>query len=290
MIFSDLHIHSSYSDGTLNPREIINLSTRNNLSCISITDHDSILSQRELKNLKCELNSVPGIELSSEFNGHEIHLLGYFIDIDNTELNNTLASIHNERIERIGRIIRQLNSINIDISYSEIEINKFVSIGRPHIAKLLIQKGYVSSIKEAFQMYLAKGKPGYIERYKINYKEALKLLKNCGGISVLAHPGEIYKGLNKEKLIKELKIYGLDGIEVFHPSHNVGEINSFYNISKKFRMVITGGSDYHGTESKLDINIGTIGLDENLTSKFFNYYFKQFKGNKNTLTLHDPII
>jgi predicted metal-dependent phosphoesterase TrpH len=222
---------------------------------------------------------VPGLELSTEYNGHEVHFLGYFIDVYNKDLIKVLDEIHKERVDRVYTIIDRLKKLEINISESDIKVDSFVSLGRPHIAKLLLDKGYVKSLREAFHLYLAKGKPAYIERFKINYKEALKLIKNSGGISVLAHPGELYKGIDIERLLRDLKIYGLCGVEVFHPSHGNKEINTFYNLSKKYKLVISGGSDYHGGNTKSEINIGAIGLDLNLTTKFLNYYNK-FNGGQ----------
>ncbi|HCW04539.1 MAG TPA: phosphatase, partial [Clostridium sp.] len=167
-----------------------------------------------------------------------------------------------------------LKSLNIDISATDLDVNKYVSLGRPHIAKILQDKGYVNSIKEAFYLYLAKDRPAYIERYKLNYKETLRLIAQSGGIPVLAHPGEIYKSISMEKFIKELRVYGLKGIEVFHPSHTSDAVNRFYNMAKKYKLVITGGSDYHGGNTRSDIRIGSVGLDYDLTKKLFKYYFK----------------
>ena len=280
MIYSDLHIHSTFSDGILTPSQIIDLAKCNGVEYISITDHDSVLSQSEILKEINDLKIIPGIELSSEYNGHEIHLLGYFINFNDASLNHVLEKIRQERIDRVHNIITQLNSLNCVISESDIELSKFVSLGRPHIAKILVEKGYAKSMHDAFAMYLAKGKPAYIERFKINYKEAVKLIGNCGGISVLAHPGEIYKGINKERLIQDLKMYGLNGIEVFHPSHKDKDRNDFYNLAIKYRLVITGGSDYHGSNTKVESGIGSKGLDKNLTSKFLNYYFKYIGGHK----------
>ncbi|SCN26062.1 Histidinol phosphatase of the PHP family protein [Clostridium sp. N3C] len=274
MIYSDLHIHSSYSDGNLSPKEIIRMAEASNIQCVSITDHDSISSQQQLTSLETSIKIVTGIELSSEYCGYEIHILGYFIDINNCELNNKLKIIQNTRIERVHNIVEKLKELDIDISLNDLDVNKYVSLGRPHIAKILQEKGYVNSIKEAFYLYLAKDRPAYIERFKLNYKEALGLIRQSGGIAVLAHPGEIYKNINIEKFIKELKVYGLNGIEVYHPSHNSDAVNKFYNIAKKYKLIITGGSDYHGGDSNSDIRIGSVGLDYNLTKKLFKYYLK----------------
>ena len=274
MIYSDLHIHSSYSDGSLTPKNIIDIAVQKKLNSISITDHDSISAYYEALKICQEVTLIPGIELSTEFDGHEVHFLGYFIDVYNEELVKVLNAIHKERVNRVYNTIDRLRNLNIDISNSDIQIDNLVSVGRPHIAKLLVEKGYVASLREAFHLYLAKGKPAYIERYKINYRDALKLIKDSGGIAILAHPGELYKGIDLEKLLKNLKVYGLHGIEVFHPSHCNKDINKFYNIARKYRLVISGGSDFHGGNSKPEKSIGAIGLDLSLTTKFYDYYVR----------------
>jgi 3',5'-nucleoside bisphosphate phosphatase len=270
MQFADLHIHSTFSDGSLTPSEILNIAIKNQICCISITDHDTILSQYEIGP---NINSIrprviPGLEISTEYNGYEVHILAYFIDIYNTLLLEMLNRIRDARIERTKYIIEELQKLDINISQDEIELDKFVSIGRPHIAKVLVKKGISSGIKEAFRQYLAKGKPAYVDRYKVNYKESLKIIREAGGISVLAHPGEIYEGLSTERLIKEFKVYGLGGIEVFHPSHSNDEVSKFYNLAKKYGLSITGGSDFHGVLENSEPSIGLVGLNEALTNKF----------------------
>ena len=276
MCFSDLHIHSNYSDGILTPLEIISVSNSKKLKCISITDHDTIESQYYLSTIEMEtdLSIIPGIELSTKYCEYEIHILGYFIDINNVLLKEALDSIRKSRYDRAQEIIFILKKLGIEINFSDIEISSFMTIGRLHIAKLLVSNGYSSSIKDAFNTYLLKGKPAYIERLKLNYKEALKLISQCGGVPVLAHPGEACLGLNIEKMLKEFKVYGLKGIEVYHPSHSDLECNKFYNLAKKYGLVITGGSDYHGHNFKSQIEIGSMGIDENLTKKFLKLHNK----------------
>ncbi|ERI92932.1 PHP domain protein [Clostridiales bacterium oral taxon 876 str. F0540] len=271
MQFSDLHIHSVYSDGLMWPSEIAETASKSGIKYISITDHDTIDSQYNLIELsnRYNISIIPGIEFSTIYNDIEIHILGYFIDIYNQELQQMLSIIKNSREKRIKDIIDKLNDLDIDISYSDI-LHEGSSLGRPHIAKILVSKGYAGNTKEAFTQYLIKGKPAYVDRYKVHYKDVLKLIRNCNGVSVLAHPGEIYKGIHLEKTIKELKVYGLNGIEVFHPAHSSKQISDYYNLSKKYSLVISGGSDYHGGFSNnfSTISIGSYGLDENLTNKF----------------------
>jgi predicted metal-dependent phosphoesterase TrpH len=276
MCFSDLHIHSNYSDGILTPLEIISVSNSKKLKYISITDHDTVEAQYCLSaiDLKTDLCIIPGIELSTKYFEYEIHILGYFIDINSILLRDTLDSIRKSRYDRAREIIFLLKKLGIEMNFSDIETSDFMTIGRLHIAKLLVSKGYSSTIKDAFNTYLLKGRPAYSERMKLNYKEALKLISLCGGIPVLAHPGEIYLGLNFEKLLKDFKVYGLKGIEVYHPSHSDLECNKFYNLARKYSLAITGGSDYHGHNFKSQIEIGSMGIDKNLTEKFLKLHNK----------------
>jgi 3',5'-nucleoside bisphosphate phosphatase len=269
MQFSDLHIHSRYSDGSLWPEEIIKIANVKGIKCISITDHDTVDSQSIIETIPkhFDLEVVSGLELSTEYMDREIHILGYYIDYKNPILICELEKIRESRKNRAKDIISKLNHLNIDVNFDEIAVNNSC-IGRPHIAKALVSKGYVKNTKEAFQQFLIKDKPAYVERFKISYKDALKLICDCGGVPVLAHPGEIYKGLHIDSIIKEFKVYGLKGLEVFHPAHSVSQINTFYNISKKYSLVITGGSDCHGIKYQNEFLLGTCGLSEELTNKF----------------------
>jgi 3',5'-nucleoside bisphosphate phosphatase len=277
MQFSDLHIHSRYSDGSLWPKEIIKISYSKGLKCISITDHDTIDSQNFIGTISedCDLIVIPGVEVSTEYMEREIHILGYFINYRDSILIDELEKIRESRKNRAKNIISKLSNLNMYINFDEISINNSC-LGRPHIAKALVSKGYVSNTKEAFNQFLIKGKPAYVERCKMNYKDALKLICNCGGIPVLAHPGEVYKGIQIEALIKEFKVYGLRGIEVFHPSHSISQTNTFYNIAKKYSMVITGGSDCHGVEYQNELLLGSCGLNEELTYKFLKLKKSKF--------------
>lgn len=278
MLYADLHIHSNYSDGKLSPEEIVDLSIKRDIKCISITDHDNIDSQYIINNYADNkyIKIISGLELSSQYENTEIHILCYFIDIENENLKQSLSKIKDTRQDRAKKIIRKLNEINISIDIEEINEQDYNrSIGRLHIAKLLVKKGYACNTKEAFQRYLMKNRPAFVERSKIGYKEALKLIADAKGIAVLAHPGEIYKNIFIEKVIKSLKIYGLKGIEVFHPSHSARVVNDYYNLAKKYSLQITGGSDCHGISINGDYGLGTIGMNEALTYKFLDYAAKK---------------
>jgi predicted metal-dependent phosphoesterase TrpH len=273
MQFSDLHIHSKFSDGILCPEQIIDIASKKKIGCLSITDHDTVESQYFIERLGAphNLTIIPGLEISTEYKDKEIHILAYFIDIHDDRLKTVLNKTSASRLSRAKEIIDRLNSVDVHISYDDIV--KETSVGRLHIAKVLVAKGYVNNTKEAFQQFLVKGKPAYVDRYKINYKDALKLIKDCKGVSVLAHPGEIYKGIPTDEIIREFKVYGLKGIEVFHPSHTLKQTNDYYNLAIKHSLLITGGSDCHGGARETELLVGSYGIDEKLTHKFlkFNY-------------------
>ncbi|WP_246517539.1 PHP domain-containing protein [Clostridium aciditolerans] len=284
MLYSDLHIHSNYSDGKLSPEKIVDLSQFRNIKCISITDHDSIDSQYIVKNRNsANIKIIPGLELSSQYKGIEVHILAYFINLDDKALKDRLSDVKQSRQERAQKIISKLNELNIDINIEDIDKEDYDrSIGRLHIAKILVSKGFAESTKEAFQRYLIKNRPAFVERCKIDYKEAMKLILNAKGVPVLAHPGEIYRNIEIENIIKDLKSYGLKGIEVFHPAHSSRTVNNCYNLAKKYSLIITGGSDCHGTIVNGDYTLGTIGINETLTYKFLKAKYKNFRDMEET--------
>ncbi|EEH98403.1 MULTISPECIES: PHP domain-containing protein [Clostridium] len=272
MNYADLHIHSSYSDGSMTPEEIVDKAKSLGVKSISITDHDSIASQYIIKNDYKDINIISGIELSTEYDDLEIHILGYFIDIKDKNLNETVNRLNKARIERIEEILFKLNKNDIHLTLDELAIDlDSTVIGRSHVANAMVKKGYFDSYKAAFTNFLVKGKPAYVKGFKLNYKDAIKVINNSGGIAVLAHPGQIYKGLAIENIIKDLKFYGLRGVEVYHPSHSREQTNNFYNICKKYKLFITGGSDYHGKECYNENLIGSYGINEALLNKLINF-------------------
>ncbi|WP_238882611.1 PHP domain-containing protein [Clostridium sp. YIM B02551] len=262
MKYADLHIHSTYSDGKLTPEEIVELAMRRKINYISITDHDTLESQYITENMYDNLSIIPGIELSTEFNDIEIHILGYFIDIKNSHLLGLMDDLKVSRSKRVEVILDKLNKIDIKIDFSDLNANKLCSLGRAHIASALVKKGYADTFKSAFVNYLIEGKPAYVKREKLPYKEILDIIEYSGGISVLAHPGEMNRPMELENTIKRLKCHGLKGIEVFHPSHNCEKINCIYNFASKYKLLVTGGSDCHTIVSKEESIIGEYGINE----------------------------
>lgn len=263
MINADLHIHSSYSDGELRPDEIINRAVEKKLQYISITDHDTISSQFNKSEL---INIIPGVELSSRYNEQDIHILGYGIDLSDNNLINALEKIRANRIDRAREIIELLKIHNIDIDIESV-INNNRIVGRSNIAHAIVERGYAESYSEAFNKYLTPDSECYVPGDKLNVRDAIELILDNGGIPVLAHPGRIYNSMHVEDVIKMLKSYGLKGVEVYHPSHNLSNSNKFYNICKKYKLIITGGSDFHCYD-KSKADIGECGISTELMNKF----------------------
>ncbi|MFH2043750.1 MAG: PHP domain-containing protein [Pseudomonadota bacterium] len=262
----DLHIHSNASDGTFSPQEIIALAQRLRLSAIAITDHDTIDGSKEaiVSGIPSELNFLTGVELSAEpplsfqFSG-SFHILGYSFRTDDHTLNNTLHTLKAARKNRNPKIIELLNNLGFDITIEEvIALAGEGQIGRPHIATLMMKKGFVESISKAFDKYLGRGKPAYVDKYRLECSKALEMITGAGGVPVIAHPSlfTIGEGKNFEDLIAVLKDMGLKGIEAYYPEHSKDKISYYVEIAKKHGLLLTGGTDFHGS-LKPDISMGS---------------------------------
>lgn len=264
----DLHTHTTASDGLLTPAELIKFAKKKSLNAIAITDHDTTEGYAEtLENTKDNNNFfiIPGIELNSQFKDEEIHVLGYFIDIENTHLQSILSEMRDSRVTRAKKIVKNLVRIyNFDISYDEVlEKAKKGAISRSHIARVLYDKGKVRNVSEAFNRYLGPKCPAYVERYRLDPKEAIELIKEAGGVAVLAHPGL----LNDSSLINIYIKEGIDGIEVYHSKHTDEQTQSFEKIARKKNLIITGGSDCHGDLLNGIPIVGDVRVDTSVVGK-----------------------
>lgn len=242
----DLHVHTNQSDGLFSPEEVVDLAVSQNLQGIAITDHDSITGIERAINHSKRYNNfrvIPGIEISCVHNDEEVHLLGYFIDYKDSNIINITKTLKASRLSRGMDMVNKINELGLELSIEEVkELSGEKYIGRPHIARAMIKRGYAASIPEAFNKYLNRGKPAYVERYKILIDEAISLIKRVGGIAVLAHPG-----LLKDKSIINYCIeLGIDGIECIHSKHSQTDIDFMLDIAKKNNLIATGGSDFHG--------------------------------------------
>ena len=258
----DLHLHTTASDGVLSPSEIVRYAKAKGLQAIAITDHDTIegceegLSEGE----KIGFEVIPGIEISAEYSPGSMHILGFFLDIHHPLLNERLEYLQKARAERNPKMVAKLNQLGLEVTYEEVlKASGGGQVGRPHFANVLLEKKYVRSFQEAFDRFLRKGAPAYVDKFRFTSKEALHFINEARGVAVLAHPNTL--GVNRysewEKLIVQLVDEGLQGIEVYYPEHSAVEVTQYKTLADRYGLLSTGGTDYHGIEkNELDIGVG----------------------------------
>ena len=254
----DLHLHTTFSDGSLPPAEVVRLAQHVNVSALAITDHDTVdgIPEALTAGRDVGIEIIPGIEISSRWRGVEAHILGYFIDWMAPSLQERLAVYRASRHVRNPRIVKKLNELGIAITYEEVAaLAGPASVGRPHIARVLMNKNYVTSAKEAFDRYLADGAAAYVPRDLPDPAEAIALIHAAGGVPVLAHPSWLDRSEGIVALCKELKGVGLAGIEVHYSTHRPEQTSHYLNLAKQLDLLVTGGSDFHGV-TKPDIEVG----------------------------------
>lgn len=247
--FVDLHVHSNKSDGTWSPSELVAAAKVRGLRAIALTDHDTVdgLAEAHASGEKLGVEIVDGIELSTELDSEEIHILGYLFDKRNNTLQSLLARMQKERASRIDLMVDRLRKAGYDLTLRDVEEEAGSGvIGRPHLARVLVKNGYVSSVEEAFNALLDRGKPGYVPRPKLKPVEAIEAIRTASGIPVLAHPG-----LSRTVLpIREFVTAGLLGIEVYYAAHDAVTITKYLSIASHYGLVPTGGSDSHGPKAR----------------------------------------
>lgn len=259
----DLHVHTTASDGVYTPVEVIHMAEKIGLRGIAITDHDTLEGLNTARDLiaseSLSIDVIPGVELNTDYGDDEVHILGYFIEDNDGILNKRLDEIKLERHQRAERIISRLEQLGIHINLGEVKKQAGGGvIGRPHIARAIRDKGYTASEQEAFDLYIAHGKPAYVPRYKFTPEEAIHLIKYVGGISVLAHPGLI----GDHSLIGRIIAMGIEGLEVFYPEHNQNQIDKLIVLARQHNLQITGGSDFHGTGPENRNKLGCCGIND----------------------------
>lgn len=255
----DLHLHTTHSDGSLHPSEVLALAKEAAVTALAITDHDITTGIPEATRVGQEygIEVIPGVEISSFDGKNEVHILGYFIRCEDPVFNERLAKLRESRHRRNPMIVERLQEAGLDITYEEVcALAGTESVGRPHIARLLMQKKYVTSAKEAFDRYLAEGRPAYVARELPSPSEAITWIKEANGVAVLAHPTwlrETREGLRT--CVKALKEAGLGGVEVHYSTHNKSQTSDYLELAQGLDLLITGGSDFHGV-TKPDIEVG----------------------------------
>jgi len=263
--FADLHLHTIFSDGTYQPQELVEQARRSGLSSISVVDHDTVegISPTLAAGRQVALEVIPGIELSADYNDTEVHILGYCIDYQNKELLERLSLLKDNRIQRIYKMVEKLKNLGVQIEADEVfNISAKGIVGRLHIARALLKAGAVKSTAEAFRRYIGDKGPAYYCGFKLNPAEAINLIRKAGGIPVLAHPYT----LSDDELVLEFIKEGIMGLEVYYPEHTQSMINFYLELAQKYNLLITGGSDCHGS-AKPEARIGSLKIPYELVEK-----------------------
>jgi predicted metal-dependent phosphoesterase TrpH len=251
-----LHVHSSVSDGLCAPDQLVQMASEAGLSAISLTDHDTVagVDPGLLAASGTTLQVITGVEISTLVGSVEAHVLGYFIDHRSPQLLETLAVLRASRLRRAESILSVLVGLGIRLSWDQIQGTREDGgiIGRPHIAQALVEQGHASSIEQAFDRYLNRGSPAYVERYKLSPVEAIDVIRTAGGIAVLAHPLDIIG------LVPELAKNGLAGLEVFYRGYSPGEVSGLLSVARQNELIPTGGTDFHGRSEPNSVPLGGI--------------------------------
>jgi len=273
--YADLHIHSSYSDGTFTPTEIYGYAKKAGIHCVSITDHDTVEGIEEAFNAakNSDIEFIAGVEFSVNWK-KPLHILAYFIDHKNPALLDALKKLQYCRELRIVNIIEKLKKYGLPVDVEELrEFIKMKTPGRPHIAQYLFQKRIVKSFDEAFDKYLTVGKPGYVEKEKLPLSKTIDLINSAGGLTVLAHPLSIHD----DSAVDELIATGcIEGIEAYYTNHSPNDTAHYLKLAEKYKLFVTGGTDCHGAAKK-EIYIGKIKLKYEYIEKMREYYSKKIK-------------
>lgn len=257
----DLHTHTNYSDGAYSPTELIDKARERGLEIISITDHDSVNGIKEATEYAKQfgMEVVPGLEISTDVEDKEVHLLAYFIDIENEELQKYLSFFRDERVHRAARIVDKLRKLGFNFTIDDvIKRANDSAIGRPHIAYTMVDLGFIKNYNEAFEKYIGDYGPAFERKIHVSAQSALKLIDDAGGLSFIAHPGYM-----KEPLLMNLIKAGIDGIECVHPSHNEGHVKFYRGIVNQYCLLESGGSDFHGGKKMDEPNLGKYLLSKN---------------------------
>ena len=258
----DLHMHTVHSDGTLTPTALVELAKKQGLSCIALTDHDTLSGVEEAQNAgsRIGVEVIAGVEISAICEPGTMHILGYFIDPKSKQLQEKLEEIQEARRQRNPMIIEKLQALGIDITLAEVERESGGDqVGRPHFAKVLIQKGHVKNFDEAFDRYLAKGCPAYVDKRKFTSRDSIRMIEEAGGIASLAHPKTLKLNSKEfEQKLDELKSEGLKGLEVYSSCQNKEESLRFKKTADRLGLFVTGGSDFHGA-NRPQVQLGWMG-------------------------------
>jgi len=261
---ADLHCHSTFSDGRLTPTELVNLAYRNGVRILALTDHDIVDGVPEAFSAAeryADFTLIPGIEMSTDVPGNEVHILGHFIDWHNSAFLARLRRLQESRLNRARQMVEKLVQLDKPISWDRVQFFAGEgAVGRPHVALALVEAGHVASVNEAFSLYLSRSGSAYVPRPRLAPEEVIALLLEVGGIPTLAHPRELLAAGNLEGLLAALKEAGLTGMEAYYQDYVPEEIEAFRNLASRYGLIPLGGSDYHGLGGPQQKEPGDIPL------------------------------
>lgn len=269
MAKGDFHLHSTHSDGRKTPAELAEIANRNGLRALALTDHDSLEGMTEMRQALRrypQITLVPGVELSTDIPGNEIHILGYWVDEHDPHFQSELRRFREGRIGRGREMVAKLNALGMRISFARVqEIAGEASIGRPHVAQALVEAGYVASTDEAFERFIGRNGPAYAEREKMTPAQAVQLIRAAGGLAFVAHPTYIE---NMEQEIASLLPAGLTGMEVYYRHYTPDQVTQLRQVAERLGLFALGGSDYHAMDREGECEPGDIPLPDDVVDAF----------------------
>ena len=268
----DLHLHTTYSDGRLTPTQLVDLVAQRGLRVVAVTDHDStegLAEALEAGEKYPNLTIIPGIELSTDIPGTEIHVLGYFINYADPGFQETLSEFRAGRLDRGRRMVDNLEKLGINIDWERVlELSDGGAVGRPHIAQAMLEKGYIAHPQEAFEKYIGRNGPAYADRPKLTPEDAARMILGVDGLPVLAHPARYVK--DPEGQLPALKEAGLAGMEVYYKDYTPEEVGNLLGLCQKYDLIPTGGSDYHALGTPDEVEPGSVGPPLDIARRLFS--------------------
>lgn len=274
MAKADLHTHSTISDGRLSPSALVERAAAMGVGIMALTDHDNVsgIAEAQSAGKRLGVEVIAGVEISADYEPGTMHILGLGIDPSDERLLARLDFLQSARRERNPKVVQKLRALGIDITLAEVEaLAGSRQVGRPHFAQALLDRKVVSSFEDAFERFLAKGRPAYVPKARMPSKESIDLIHAAGGLAVLAHPIQLrLQGEELERLVKMLRFeQGLDGLEVFHSDHDADHVAIYKELATRLELRVSGGSDYHGIPGR-KVELGQPVLEERMARELFS--------------------
>ncbi|MFQ6133056.1 MAG: PHP domain-containing protein [Armatimonadota bacterium] len=259
----DLHIHSTASDGTEDPAEIVRAAAQMGLSAIAVVDHDTMAGVPAALDAaqQLPLEVIPAVEINTDYQGTDVHILGYHLDPEDEPLEALLAAVREKRLGRAAEIVRRLKTLGLELEMADVlQVAGEAAVARPHVAAVLHQMGVCSSPQEAFDRFIGRDRPAYVPRYRLTPQQAIEAIAAAGGVPVLGHPGL----MNRDRVIAQLLPLGLRGLEAYHVHHSPSATAKYVAMAEKLDLVITGGTDSHGPKGTRPVEIGAVHVPDEL--------------------------